>query len=450
MTNWVRVSIVEDSAGAAAAVYIGPPRRVYSGGMRILHFSDLHIGVENYGRTDPNTGLSTRLGDFLDALDELVEYALSNGVDLVLLAGDAYKGRDPSQTHQREFARRLLRLSGAGIPAFLLPGNHDLPAAASRAHAVEIFSTLQVPNVHVGARLNCYTVPTPAGPMQVLGVPWPSRGAMLARDESRGLGIDEIRQELERRMTETIAQQSRMVDPEVPAILAGHMTVNGATTGTERSMMLGNDHVLNVSAVQRPQLEYVALGHIHKHQVLRPPGENGPAVAYSGSLQRVDFSEEDDDKGFCVVDIDPKAPQGRRLTDLRFQRIAARPFVTIDATVPDNEDNPTEFVARAITRRPVAGAITRLRLHLSAEQSARIRDADLRPALSSAHYVTGIARDVTDETRRRPAVEPSDLQPLAALRMYLESRGVGSERRDVLLERAEALLTSVDAGAAPL
>ena len=77
--------------------------------MRILHFSDLHIGVENYGRTDPETGLSTRLGDFLASLDQVVDYALAESVDLVLLAGDAYKGRDPSQTQQREFARRLTR-----------------------------------------------------------------------------------------------------------------------------------------------------------------------------------------------------------------------------------------------------------------------------------------------------------------------------------------------------
>ena len=101
--------------------------------MRILHFSDLHIGVENYGRIDPDTGLSTRLGDFLASLDQVVEFALSENVDLVLLAGDAYKGRDPSQTHQREFARRLSRLSQAAVPTFLLVGNHDLPAAASRA-----------------------------------------------------------------------------------------------------------------------------------------------------------------------------------------------------------------------------------------------------------------------------------------------------------------------------
>ena len=101
--------------------------------MRVLHFSDLHIGVENYGRIDPETGLSTRLGDFLAAFDQVVDYAIDNHFDLVLLAGDAYKGRDPSQTHQREFARRLTRLSTAGIPSFLLVGNHDLPNAASRA-----------------------------------------------------------------------------------------------------------------------------------------------------------------------------------------------------------------------------------------------------------------------------------------------------------------------------
>lgn len=418
--------------------------------MRILHFSDLHIGVENYGRTDPNTGLSTRLGDFLGAFDELIEYALSNSVDLVLLAGDAYKGRDPSQTHQREFAIRLRRLSAAGIPTFLLAGNHDLPAASGRAHAVEIFSTLQVPNVHVGARLDNHNVPTPAGPVQILAVPWPSRGAMLARDESRGLSIEQIRQEIERRMTGAIANLAQSLDSDIPAIMAGHVTVNGATVGTERSMMLGNDHVLNVSAVQHPQLEYVALGHIHKRQVLRPPatdGANGagPAVAYSGSLQRVDFSEEADDKGFCIIDLDPRGPQGRRLTDFRFEGIAARPFVTVDANIPESEANPTDFVVRAIKRRPVAGSIVRLRIRLSGEQSGRIRDADLRTALSSAHYVASISRDVTDETRRRLATEPGDLQPLAALRLYLENQGVGAERQRILLERAEELLASVEA-----
>ena len=411
--------------------------------MRVLHFSDLHIGVENYGRTDPNTGLSTRLGDFLAALDELVEFALSNQVDLAVLAGDAYKGRDPSQTHQREFAIRLRRLSAAGIPTFLLAGNHDLPAMASRANAVEIFATLDVPNVYVGSRLANHTISTPAGPVQIVAVPWPTRGAMLARDESRGLSIEQIRQATEDRMTAAIRRNVETLDPDTPAILTGHVTVNGATTGTERSMMLGNDHVLNMSAIGQPQLEYVALGHIHKHQVLRAAA---PVVAYSGSLQRVDFSEESDDKGFCVVDINPQAPQGQRLQDFQFHPIGARPFVTVAATVPDVEANPTDFVVRAIGRREVAGAIVRLRITLSGEQSARLRDADLRPALSSAHYVASISREVTDQERRRAPIDSSDLQPMAALRMYLESRGVNADRQQLMLERAEQLLSDIQAG----
>ena len=87
--------------------------------MRIIHFADLHIGVENYGRPTEK-GWSSRMEDFLIAFDALVDYALAEGADAVIFAGDAYKAREPSQTHQREFARRIRRLSQAGIPSFLL------------------------------------------------------------------------------------------------------------------------------------------------------------------------------------------------------------------------------------------------------------------------------------------------------------------------------------------
>ena len=93
--------------------------------MKILHCADLHLGVETYGRIDPATGLSSRLLDFLSTLDQVVDYALANKVDLVLFCGDAYKSREPSQTQQREFARRINRLATSGIAVFLLVGNHD-------------------------------------------------------------------------------------------------------------------------------------------------------------------------------------------------------------------------------------------------------------------------------------------------------------------------------------
>ena len=406
--------------------------------MRILHFSDLHIGVENYGRTDPKTGLSTRLGDFLDSLEQVVEFALNEGVDLVLLAGDAYKGRDPTQTHQREFAKRLNRLSQAGIPTFLLVGNHDLPAASSRATAVDIFPTLEVANIHVGNSLKTYDVPTPSGPLQVLAVPWPKRSAILSREDSRGMSIEQVRQTLEERLTDGIEVAASQLDPTIPAILTGHVTVNGATVGTERSMMLGQDHVLLVSALVRPQVEYVALGHIHKHQILRP---DPPMVVYSGSLQRVDFSEEGDEKGFCVIDLDPAAPQGQRMTKFEFHKLDARSFVTVDVTLEPQDVDPTATVVRAIARKEIAGAVVRVRISLAAESDAHLKETEIRAALEPAHFIASISREVagTRRTRISPS-EGEDLQPMQALGLYLDSKNIEGERREKIMRKAEELM----------
>ena len=408
--------------------------------MRILHFSDLHIGVENYGRIDPQTGLSTRLIDFLSSLDQVVEYALTEDVDLVLLAGDAYKGRDPSQTHQREFATRLARLSHAGIPAFLLVGNHDLPSAVSRATAVEIFSTLEVPHLTVGDNLQNYTIQTKSGPLQILAVPWPRRSGILSREESRGLTILEVRDEIQDRMTAASGRRAGQLDAEVPARLAGHVTVNGATVGSERSMMLGQDHVLLAGALGRPQLDYVALGHIHKHQVLR---WDNPMITYSGSLQRVDFSEENDEKGFCLIELDPAAPQGRRMTDFSFHKLNARSFVTVDVTVPAGEQDPTGVVLKAIARKEVADAVVRVRVTSPPEAESHLREADLRDALRSAHYVAAINRETTPMAsgRTRLSAEAAQgLEPMQALNLYLDGRNMEQERREKILRRAEELL----------
>src|SRR3954462_6153973 len=87
--------------------------------LRIAHIADTHIGMENYGRINPESGLNQRLHDFLNSLDQALDGAIEAGVDLVAFAGDIYKTRDPTPTHQREFARRIQRLNAAGIPSVL-------------------------------------------------------------------------------------------------------------------------------------------------------------------------------------------------------------------------------------------------------------------------------------------------------------------------------------------
>jgi len=400
--------------------------------LKILHFADLHVGVENYGHIDPQTGLSTRLGDFLRSLDAIVDYAESNRIDAVVFAGDLYKSRDPSQTHQREVAKRLWRLSQARIPAFLLVGNHDLPNAAGRATAVDIYSTLRVPHVYVGSRLQTYTIPTGEGPLQILAVPWPKKTG------GRGLSMDEARQETERQIAERIAELAGALDPGIPTIIAGHVTVYGATVGSERSMMMGQDHVLLTSALDWPGIEYVALGHIHKHQVLRA----GPEVVYAGSIERVDFSEEDDPKGFCVLSLEAGSPGL-----CEFHPLPARRFVTVDVEVPEGDMNPNIHVLGALGDGDTRDAVVRLRVKMPAEAAPHFDEAMIRRALTGngAHYVAGINVEITGNARQaRLSSEAADgLQPMQALRLYLESQGKSPEWTTTVIQRAEALAQEV-------
>jgi exonuclease SbcD len=222
--------------------------------LKILHFADLHLGVESYGRIDPATGLSSRLLDFLSALDQVVDYARENKVDLVLFCGDVYKSREPSQTQQREFARRIRSLSSSNIPILLLTGNHDLPNAIGRATTTEIFDTLAVENVFISNRPDIYRISTSSGIVQIVTLPWLRRSALLSTEEAKNLTFDQINQIAQEKLTNIIAANIPKLDPDVPSILAAHVWVFGAEVGSERLINIGQEHVLLVSNVSNHEI----------------------------------------------------------------------------------------------------------------------------------------------------------------------------------------------------
>src|SRR5512147_1064313 len=149
--------------------------------INVLHFADIHVGMENYGHIDSATGINTRVIDFLRRFDEVIDYGLSHDVDLVVFAGDAFKTRDPSPTLQREFARRVKRLVDANVPLVMLVGNHDLPAMEKKASSIDIYRTLGVPNVIVGWEEAVHAIDTKRGKVQVVTAPYPMRNRLLAQ-----------------------------------------------------------------------------------------------------------------------------------------------------------------------------------------------------------------------------------------------------------------------------
>lgn len=407
--------------------------------MKIIHFADLHLGVETYGHIDPDTGLPSRLLDFLSALDQVADYALENKVDLVLFCGDAYKSREPSQTQQREFAKRINRLSTSGTPIFLLIGNHDLPSAAGKATTTEIFDTLSVKNVYISNRPEIRRIPTSNGIIQIASLPWIRRSGLLSKEETKNLNFDQINQRLQEVLTDVITAHVPKLDPELPSILAAHVWVSGSMIGSERLTSIGQEHVLLLSNIANPAFDYIALGHIHKRQVL----SNNPPAVYSGSLERLDFGEEEDDKGFYLIEIEPDKETGKRRVSFAFHPIAGRRFLTINTAIEPEDTDPTSTVLKAIAEQEdrVRDAIVRLQIDLPSEIEGQLRDNDIRNALQEAYYFT-IGRNIQRGTRLRLGKwTAEELTPLDALKAYLESRkDVTPSRARILLEYGEKLI----------
>ena len=406
--------------------------------MKIIHFADLHLGVESYGRIDPASGLSSRLHDFLSALDQVVDYALENKVELVLFCGDAYKSRDPSQTQQREFAKRIKRLSQSGLPVFLLIGNHDLPNAIGRATTTEIFDTLAIENVYVANRPDVHKIPTPSGTIQIVSLPWLRRSALLSKEDTKNLDFNQINQRMQQVLTNIIDTQAEKLDPRLPSLLAAHVWVSGARIGSEASMTIGQEHVLLPGNVANPAFDYVALGHIHRHQVL----SQNPPVVYAGSLERLDFGDEKDDKGFYLVEIEPSSETGQRQVSYQFQLVSGRRFVTIKVDIELQDTEPTSTVLKAIAEKEsqVADAIVRLQIGLPQEVEGQIRDSDIKNALKKAHYYA-IVKDIKRESRLRLGHwAAEEITPTQALKAYLEDKKYSRSYSELLLKYGEELI----------
>jgi exonuclease SbcD len=410
--------------------------------MKIIHFADLHLGVETYGRIDPSDGLSTRLKDFLAVFDELVDYALASKADLVLFCGDAYKSREPTQTQQREFARRINKLAVSGIPVFILTGNHDLPNAIGRATATEIFDTLAINNVFVANRPDVFKIKTTGGMIQVVSLPWLRRSALLSREDSKNLPLEQVNNKIQEALTGVIVDKAASLDPSIPAILAGHVSIGSAKAGSESMMSIGREPVLLLSNVTLPVFDYVALGHIHKQQVLY---EN-PPVVYSGSLERIDFGEENDQKGFYVVDILPGEDSVKRQVSYQFHPVNGRRFLTIKVDLKSEENDPNLAVLAAIKSHGenIRDAIVRLNISLPSALEGQLRNNEIREALQQAEYFT-ITRDVQREQRLRIGNRTAEeLTPLDALKAYLETQQVPAERQKLLLEYGTRLIEGVN------
>ena len=408
--------------------------------IKLLHFADAHIDLARQGRRDAESGLPLRVLDFLKSLDAIVDAAISEKVDLVIFAGDAYRDRSPSPTYQREWGKRMMRLSAAGIQTLLVVGNHDVSPAAGRAHTLQEFETLQVSNIHVISKPELLGPEQLNGlPVQVIGIPWLNRSGLAAAFEGEAMDSEDINGQMEANLTRVIEDLMDSLDLNLPAILTGHVSVQGASYGNERSVMLGRDVVLAGSLVRDERLDYVALGHIHKSQNLNEGGHH--PVIYPGSIERVDFGEVDDRKTYVVAEVE------RNKTIFKQYDLPGRKFIDRAVELTNGDKVQEQLLAALPDARELKSAILRLVAVYPRDWEALIDEPAIRRAAEGAFEFHFIRRPRV-QVRLRLAGDKSiaSLKPVELLDLYWKSIPPADEPAEALDVLAGEIIHAVDMG----
>jgi len=403
--------------------------------IKFIHLSDIHIGLQTHGRINAATGKNTRLEDILKSLDFVFECAQQTSVDLVLIAGDIFHRENPQPTEEIEFSKRVLKLvQKTKAKVVMVLGNHDYPSAGGKASAVEIFPALDIEGVTIVRKPELINLNTENGPVQIACMPWAGRSSLLAKDEYKSLNSQEIQIEIEKRLIAIIRDLSTKAVNDIPSIFMGHLAARDAKlSGTERDTITTTDPIVPVSELNVKAFDYVALGHIHRFQNLNK--DDAPPIIYSGSIERIDFTEEKEKKGFVLGEI-IEAEEG---WDCKYEFVEtpARKFITIELDQGNLESD--EDLEKRFNKEDISDAVVRVRYKVSSP-SDKVDEKRIKSLFESAQTLKIEKVFDKHEKLMRQAGLSKTMGLMEALDKYIETKPELKSISDEMKSYAEKLI----------
>ena len=378
--------------------------------VRFFHTADAHFGVENYGKIDQKTGLHTRFLDFVSSLECCVDRAIQEDIDFFLFCGDAYKTAYPTPTQQKQFLRLLYKLQQAKIPAIIIVGNHDHPLSFGKIHALDVFDTVPLSGIYVVSKPQIISLETKSGPVNIVGIPWPLRHNLVAKkklfQQGGGVSPEKIASYISEKVGIIIENFAKKLQESsgdgAVSVLAGHLTVSSGTfSGSEKCAVFGRDPCFLPSQLAIPPFDYVALGHLHRFQDLNKNGY--PPVVYSGSIERVDFGERNEKKGFCSVTINRHERDVGKRTSYKFVELPTRPMVQIEVRLESGK-NQTKQILETIEnseKNLLDGAIVKIVYHIDGDNDDKVDLSAIQKKCSLAMCIASIVPVRKAQKRQR-------------------------------------------------
>ncbi|MDQ4021490.1 MAG: exonuclease SbcCD subunit D [Actinomycetota bacterium] len=382
--------------------------------MRFLHTADWHVGKTLKGHS--------RLHEQEQVLREIVRVVRKHEVDAVLVAGDLYDSAAPSAPAQKLVVRTLTALAGAGAEVVVIAGNHDHAATfdAYRPFAGAAGITL-VGSVRSAEQGGVVEFMARTGEMVTVAVlPFVSSRYAVRAAELVTSTPAEHTGAYDQQLRDILTSLTGGFRTDAVNLVMAHLTVlNGTFGGGERSAQSIFEYAVPAT-VFPSDAHYVALGHLHRRQIMAAPCP----VHYCGAPLAVDFGEQGYEPVVCLVDATPTTPA--RVTDIPIT--AARRLRTLRGTVD-------ELGALSGT---VGDDFLRVWVREPARAGLREEVTDLLPNALEVRIDPEFAAPVTGS---RPASVPGvDRTPLELFREYCTTR-IDDPRVEKLFARLHDRIT---------
>ena len=350
--------------------------------MKILCTADIHIGQTSYGHLDINTNLNTRTIDALKVLDDMIEYAINN-CDAFVFSGDMFKNNIPSPTLQDEVYKRIKKLSDNQIPTFILDGNHDVSKLETSKSSLKAFDTFELPYIYHSKFYK---------EIEYDGINFVFLPTYTTRNEL----------------------QNTLKDFNKETILIGHFTVLGAALNDW--LIDKNEANISIEDLSKKNVKAVILGHLHRHQILNQT----PLIFYTGSPTRIDFNEEEQDKGFVVLDTKDYSYKFIHTNSEIFKTIR------IDISSLEPEIDIDDYIYQQLYKEDVKNKITRVIITLNTSQL--VNEKIIYKILNEAKVVTNIQKNFINKKYIRNTEITNDLSIDKTLEMFYNNKERSKER----------------------
>lgn len=385
--------------------------------MRILHTADWHLGksLRGYKREDEQ----------FDQVERVLGLTRERDVDVLLVAGDVFDTRPKKLAGLTKRLADLLRphLAG-GLHVVLVPGNHDEREHFRMMRALLNLNEEATSRLHIVETKDVFTIDG----VQFGVLPYPSRSALKPdRDDEAG-GVPQNKSASTKYADLIRAMSERLAEHDGPAVFAAHVTIQGVTTPSDHEVTYRDDLILGRSDLpDAGNLAYVALGHIHQPQRI----EHTVPCYYSGSIDRLDWGEWQDDKQVMLADISEDEETFVERIDLD-----ATPFDKIELEADDVDTLADDYddLDRAFVQ-----------VHLTCEEgddpaALRRKIRELCPRCTN-----GVEIVLPDRSEEAEAFEMERPEDYAATALdYLEEVYSEDGDYDALKERTQQLIANID------